>query len=551
MRFAYIDSQGNEVSIPSVDALALRIELGAIGPGTDLYDAQSDRWGPAESHEIYHTLARDVGGEDFLVPSPPPPEPLDASSPEDDRDGPPTPDVSEPGPSAVRTSEAGPPAPSPAEPPPATAEELGLTLAPADPTEEAGDDLVDSVEAQDDEVWDPEDLAPVEEDELDSARDSMADDDALAEEPLEFGVQLDGADFEHDEEALDLEPVLDFGGGQEDDAGGGLDLEPPMSEFDPSAPPNWMEHEGPPTDDGEPMLDLSEDVEDLEADSEDGEPSEEAPEVMRPEPSPRPTRPPPRRPQPRRSLTKPLVAVLLLGAVGYAGWYGWQQYGPQLVPPPSRPEVVLPEIPAELEAPMREIAGTALVRMFQRIEDRAFPEGTPEAPHEDWLAGVYLGNASQFPGVADFWTGVSGFADRLSSEGAAAFHDAYVILADSSDVPAEAVPVIVERADSGFLATQEDRIRTYELLDALARASLALHEFLVTNETEIRYTPAQGLAGNPVEEAVPATEEMGDQMWSLVEEITNALDRLGTLDRVSRERLNAVVLERIRETGIR
>jgi hypothetical protein len=44
---------------------------------------------------------------------------------------------------------------------------------------------------------------------------------------------------------------------------------------------------------------------------------------------------------------------------------------------------------------------------------------------------------------------------------------------------------------------------------------------------------------------------MGDQMWSLVEEITNALDRLGTLDRVSRERLNAVVLERIRETGIR
>lgn len=43
MRFAYIDSQGNEVSIPSVDALALRIELGAIGPHTELYDAQADR----------------------------------------------------------------------------------------------------------------------------------------------------------------------------------------------------------------------------------------------------------------------------------------------------------------------------------------------------------------------------------------------------------------------------------------------------------------------------------------------------------------------------
>ena len=42
MRFAYIDSNGNEVPIPSVDALALRIELGAITEETELYDAQAD-----------------------------------------------------------------------------------------------------------------------------------------------------------------------------------------------------------------------------------------------------------------------------------------------------------------------------------------------------------------------------------------------------------------------------------------------------------------------------------------------------------------------------
>ncbi|HKJ03835.1 MAG TPA: hypothetical protein VJ997_15315, partial [Longimicrobiales bacterium] len=72
MRFAYIDSQGNEVTIPSVDALALRIELGAIGPDTDLYDAQADRWGPAQSHEIFHTLSRDVGGDGGFVAPPPP-----------------------------------------------------------------------------------------------------------------------------------------------------------------------------------------------------------------------------------------------------------------------------------------------------------------------------------------------------------------------------------------------------------------------------------------------------------------------------------------------
>ena len=71
MRFAYIDSQGNEVPIPSVDALALRIELGAVGPDTQLYDAQADQWGPAHTHEIFHSLSRDSGDEGFMAPPPP------------------------------------------------------------------------------------------------------------------------------------------------------------------------------------------------------------------------------------------------------------------------------------------------------------------------------------------------------------------------------------------------------------------------------------------------------------------------------------------------
>jgi hypothetical protein len=250
-------------------------------------------------------------------------------------------------------------------------------------------------------------------------------------------------------------------------------------------------------------------------------------------------------------VARPILILVLLGAVAYGGWYTWQQYGDRLVSEAARPDVVIPEIPAELEPPMREIAEAALVRMFERIEERAFPERAPDAPSEEWLAGIYLGNASDFPGVAEFWSEIRGFADRLRTEETAAFHEAYLALADSSEVEPDAVPTIVERADSGFVATQDARAQTYGLLGALADASLALHEFLLAHEADIRYTPARGFAGNPVEEAVPATAEVGDEMWALVEDITNALDRLGTLDRVSRERLNTVVLERIRETGIR
>ena len=71
MRFAYIDSNGNEVPIPSVDALALRIELGAIIDDTQLYDAASDQWAPANSHEIYHTLRRSAGDDEGFVAPPP------------------------------------------------------------------------------------------------------------------------------------------------------------------------------------------------------------------------------------------------------------------------------------------------------------------------------------------------------------------------------------------------------------------------------------------------------------------------------------------------
>ena len=74
MRFAYIDSQGKEVSIPSADALRLRIELGAIVDSTMFHDASTDKWAAASDHEIYRTLKREVDGDDgsgFIAPPPP------------------------------------------------------------------------------------------------------------------------------------------------------------------------------------------------------------------------------------------------------------------------------------------------------------------------------------------------------------------------------------------------------------------------------------------------------------------------------------------------
>ncbi|MDZ7779078.1 MAG: hypothetical protein U5R14_03950 [Gemmatimonadota bacterium] len=598
MRFAYIDSQGNEVGIPSVDALALRIELGAIGPETQLYDAQADRWAPAESHEIFHTLSRDLAGDDFVLPEPPTPSPGPAT-PEPD-----APVEPEEGSDAESGDDGSAP---PDEGLPALADDFELTLVPTDgpaaapegdpepwgglseaPDEDADDDSEDTAASADL----PLDLTPMESagptdsgdpDHVGDTDDAgatalppdtpSAAEEAFEDAPFDFGMPPP----EEDDGALELEAPLSFDGEptEEEDMAGGLDLEPPMSDFDPSAPPAWMAEGGPAREDDpagadqdhEPVLDFSDGMEgrpDMGGGSASPAPSaaegripdsEVEPGSVPQRPGRRPegaARPAARRPSRRKRRSRtPLAVFLLMAALGAGGWYGWQTFGERVAPPPPRPPVVIPDIPAELEPPMRDMAEAALPLMFERIESRTFGDGEPAAPSEEWLAGVYLGNASRFASVETFWAGIAELATRLGEEEVEVFHETFTALADSSELTSESVGQVVERADSGFMATRPARLEVYDLLRTVADASLDLHAFLLTHESEISYTPARGFSGNPIEEVVPATEEVGDRMWDLVENITSALDALGSLDRVTRVRLSTVVLERIEEIGIR
>ena len=569
MRFAYIDSQGNEVPIPSVDALALRIELGAIGPDTELYDAQADRWGPAHTHEIFHTLSRDVGGETFLVPSPTHPEEHAPEPPEGGGEGAAGPPVPESGPSV---DPGGPPAPP-------DAASLGLTLSPPQPTgrapesgpaEPRGDSGAPG--ASSGAGASPADSAGLGELVLDAPDDSASTGEAeggAAAPPGDAPWALSGSGLENsgpgpeDEPPMfgsgfsdggfDLEPTMDFTPPAEPAAPDRLDLEPPMSAFDPSGPPAWMEQDGPETAEG--AMDFSRAIPE--------------PDVGGP-PAPMPPTPPaaagrdpdrtaaPRRrgPPPRRRIRRRgqgggwLLGTAVLALLVTGGYYAWETFGDRLRPVPPRPPVVLPAIPPELEGPARSLAEDALPAMFADIEARVL--GTvPEEPSPDWLAGIYLGNASRFTEVEVFWNGIASFAEQLREQEVASFHAEYVALADSAGYGAEERALMVARADSGFMATREERLGSYGLLGRLADASLALHAFLVENEASIAYTPATAFSGNPVEEAVPATEELNDRMWDLVEDITNALDALGTLDRVTRERLSTVLYARIDAIGIR
>src|SRR5690606_6895300 len=137
-----------------------------------------------------------------------------------------------------------------------------------------------------------------------------------------------------------------------------LDLEPPMSAFDPSGPPAWMEQDGP--DGDEAAMDFSRP--DGGPDAGEGPPSASVAEPVAAglDPvgpsAPRRRATPPRRPVRRRGGGgRWLFSVAALSLLATGGYYGWRAFGERLRPPPPRPAVVIPAIPAELEAPMRAL----------------------------------------------------------------------------------------------------------------------------------------------------------------------------------------------------
>jgi hypothetical protein len=534
MRFAYIDSQGNEVSIPSVDALALRIELGAIGPDTQLYDAQADRWAPAESHEIFHTLSRDLLGDGGFVAPPPPVAP----SP--------------------------PPA---AEEPPAKTDELpdfgDLSLV------DDGDEEEVEVEAP------PPPPGPV--------MDEPPMRFALVDEP---GVGVTPPAAKAPKPPVDDEPpTFDFGGGldlapepQEHEPpqsggmdfgqggfGGGMEMETPMSEFRPDAPPSWMdqregpgggraplglepEPEEPPRHRRTPAVEAA--VAAASAAEEDGGARRE-----RAEPRNRPS--PPRRAR-KFSLTPVLLGIAGVGVVGGGGYFGWQylQGRPDAsaagAAVPALPPVTIPDIPAELLPLMRDLGEAALAETIRELGAMQASMELPVEPNRDWLAGVYLANASRFRDVQAFWEGMETFLNRVRDVDTQVFHERYEAQLAMAGLAPDTAAMLLERADSGFLATRDDRREAYVLMEDLIFAALDLHEFLLRNEANIEHDPAAGgMSRDPVLEAVPNSRELGQEMWSRVDRITHALDALGTLDRVTTERLTAVLFDRIRRAGFR
>lgn len=598
MRFAYIDSNGNEVPIPSVDALALRIELGAITDETQLYDAQADQWGPATSHEIYHTLVRDTGEEDgFIAPPPVAPPPAAAEvvpggvvageEPMSMDDI--APDAGDAPIEVVATPEIVPAAAAPDPVEPETDEldaeeggDFGVgELAPAAGFEPSGAPTLPTAATGDgsnntlDLAPPPEPVAPSPETEAMDLEAPIANDDvdvadtgAFSFGAMDGGLELDGG-FDEPEDAMDFsggdtmdlagqaggfdgaveDPVPDFSGGLEVestmdfDAGGftgsgdSLDLETPMSEFSPEAPPSWM--------DAQDEDESSRGVMDFSSVSAD-------PEVVREKAPKGPPKTAPSRPRrPRRSLVGPLVgvvALLAVGAGGYAAWpivQDWLETRGQ----PEQVGPVMPPLDAALMQPMRDRSDQAFASLLADTRRDRVLDGAPPSPPSDWLAGIYLAQASDYESVALFWDQMSDVLAGLRTVDIAAFDAAFAATGEAG-VDADQFAAMRERADSGFVAATDARNAALDDAQSLIDGASRLHQFLVANEANIEYAPAAVVTTDPVLEVNPASEEIRTAMQNLIREVTGGLAAIEYRDRPTADGLWATILARWQAAGI-
>ena len=247
-----------------------------------------------------------------------------------------------------------------------------------------------------------------------------------------------------------------------------------------------------------------------------------------------------------------MVGVLFVILVG-GGWFGWSLFHSR---PPAEvaveevdPPVTILPIAAALEPRMREITDSAKLDWIAALRIQLPAEkGLPVEPDREWLAGTYLADAGSFASVEQYWRALGGYLTDVQAREEAMFVAAYEARLDSARVSGPDAERMLNRAWAGFQAARPDQRVVYGQLRAVIDTASGLHEFLLANEDDIRYDPA---GRDPILEAVPATAELGRDMWDRVDQITGSLDRLGALDRVSTDRLLELFLAKLETVAIR
>lgn len=183
-------------------------------------------------------------------------------------------------------------------------------------------------------------------------------------------------------------------------------------------------------------------------------------------------------------------------------------------------------IPEGLEGAVTEALGAFEREIQATVDSLSAEHGLAGAPPPPWLGGRYLSSASAYPEVRSFWEGYRRMVDDLRILDRDVFeHVLRDALDRSSDSEADVLR-IESYLEARYAAMEGRREGRYRQLVAAAERAIDLHEFLVASEASLRFTPALGntLPLDPVLEVGTDSPEVLRSLNSHLDELFRALD---------------------------
>jgi hypothetical protein len=193
----------------------------------------------------------------------------------------------------------------------------------------------------------------------------------------------------------------------------------------------------------------------------------------------------------------------------------------QTVPPPSAPEDLAPIV--------EDVVSDFRSRIQGVVDSLASEHGVGGAPPPQWLSGRYLSNAGAYPEARQFWERYADLVGDLRELDRTVFLE--VVAEAEEGLHQVDRPDDAERLETymeaRYAAMAPGRNTRYEQLEEAARRAIALHDFLVAAEDDLRFTPAVGSAvpRDPVLEVGTDNAAVLAALNSHLDELFRALDR--------------------------
>ncbi len=159
------------------------------------------------------------------------------------------------------------------------------------------------------------------------------------------------------------------------------------------------------------------------------------------------------------------------------------------------------------------------------------------------MGGPYLANALAYPEVQRFWGRYLAYVEALATREEELFRSGFVSRLQAQGISGPVLSIRLARALRDFRADRPRRNETYGAMEELGDSALDLHAFLADNADAIRYAPVdQGVTDDPILEAVADDEEIREALWSRLERLADALDRVAGEDPMQRRDVSRRVL---------